>query len=27
VHDVLDERLANVADTGAMIRRGEIPLF
>jgi len=27
VRDVLDERLANVADTGAMIRRGEIPLF
>jgi S-adenosylmethionine synthetase len=27
VRDVLDERLTNVADTGAMIRRGEIPLF
>ena len=27
VRDVLDERLANVTDTGAMIRRGEIPLF
>jgi S-adenosylmethionine synthetase len=27
VHDVLNERLANVSDTCAMIRRGEITLF